>query len=173
MYTLSYYDRSKFVWDDEEVAQLDHEYKIQKKNVLECANIHKRTPGCIAYKLKSMGLIDHNTHARGYKDYVMSDLYNEIVSSHIKERDDKNKSISQKNTSQKTTNINIMNEIITLKSDIIELKNDVKEILNLSQKPKNIMNEINIVKSDIAELKDDVKEILKLIHSIYEFENGN
>lgn len=145
MNSLSYYDRSKAPWGMEEVAQLKQEYDIELKNIISCADIHKRTPGCIAYKLKSMGLIVHNALSRGYTEYKTSKLYNDVVLAYKKEKEDKDKSREEKR---------IEKEKIT------------------AEKPTkdNIMREINILKADMAELKKDVKEILTLINSIYEFE---
>ena len=147
MNSLSYYDRSKAPWGMEEVAQLKQEYDIELKNIIQCADIHTRTPGCIAYKLMSMGLIVHNALSRGYTEYKTSKLYNDVVLSYKKEKEDKNKSREDKR---------IEKEKIT------------------AEKPTkdNIMREINTLKADMAEMKKDVKEILTLINSIYEFEEG-
>lgn len=145
MNSLSYYDRSKDPWNVEEIAQLKQEYDDELKSILQCADIHRRTPGCIAYKLKAIGLIVHNALSRGYTEYKTSKLYNEVVLSYKKEKEDKDKTK--------------------------EVKKAEKEKATAEKPTKeNLIREINVLKADMAELKRDVKEILTLINSIYEFE---
>ena len=74
-----YYNRQKFVWDENELQEIKDEYEIKKMNISEIADTHFRTPGSIAYKLKNMNLITHNTLARGYLEYKQSKLYKTIV----------------------------------------------------------------------------------------------
>jgi hypothetical protein len=74
-----YYHRQKAVWDENELQSIKDEYENKKMNISEIADTHFRTPGCIAYKLKKIGLITHNTLARGYLEYKESKLYKTIV----------------------------------------------------------------------------------------------
>ena len=74
-----YYNRQKAVWDENELKEIINEYETKKMNISEIADTHFRTPGSIAYKLNKMGLITHNTLARGYQEYKESKLYKTIV----------------------------------------------------------------------------------------------
>ena len=74
-----YYNRQKAVWDENELQTIRNQYENDKMNISEIADAHFRTPGSIAYKLKNMKLITHNTLARGYLEYKQSKLYKTIV----------------------------------------------------------------------------------------------
>jgi hypothetical protein len=74
-----YYNRQKVICDENELQEIKDEYENKKMTISEIADIHFRTPGSIAYKLKNMKLITHNTLARGYQEYKESKLYNTIV----------------------------------------------------------------------------------------------
>jgi hypothetical protein len=74
-----YYNRQKAIWYDNELQDIKNEYEIKKMTISEIADTHFRTPGSISYKLKSMGIITHNTLARGYQEYRESKLYKTIV----------------------------------------------------------------------------------------------
>jgi hypothetical protein len=90
MNALSYYDRSKLSWDDEEVEQLRIEYE-EGKTIQEIGDIHRRTPGGISYRLKFIGCISDTRNARGYEDYRTSSLYAEIVGTEKKPAEKKEK----------------------------------------------------------------------------------
>jgi len=51
--------------------------------VSQIADIHRRTPGIISYKIKDLGIISKYSLSRGYLEYKNSKLYKEIVSSKI------------------------------------------------------------------------------------------
>lgn len=87
IHPYAYYDRSKQKWTFEDTQQLRSAYEEDMLDILECANLLKRTPGCISYKLKSMGIISHNVLARGYSEYKASPLYAEVVETHKKEEE--------------------------------------------------------------------------------------
>ena len=74
-----YYHRQKAFWDESELQTIQDEYETDKMTISEIADAHFRTPGSISYKLKKMGLITHNTLARGYQEYKQSKLYKTIV----------------------------------------------------------------------------------------------
>jgi len=74
-----YYNRQKAMWDENELQEIKNEYETDKMTISEIADAHFRTPGSISYKLKKMGLITHNTLARGYQEYKQSKLYKTIV----------------------------------------------------------------------------------------------
>lgn len=81
MECFAYYDHSGSPWSETEDAQLIKEYTADQLDILQIGYIHKRTPGGISYRLRTHNLIDNNVSARGYMDYINSDLYKEIVSS--------------------------------------------------------------------------------------------
>ena len=65
-------------WSHEEDEQLIKEYTVNKINLLEICEIHKRKPGGITSRLKRLKLIDMKQNARGYSEYLESDLYKEL-----------------------------------------------------------------------------------------------
>ena len=142
MNTLDYYNRQKDIWDDNELENIRTEYETNGMNIIQIADIHRRTPGSIAYKIKNLGIITCHSLARGYFDYITSNLYREIV-------DSGNKSDRYKKV-KKVTEVNVKMEppiIRVSSSDIVKMKNE------------------------IADLKKDVKEMLRLMNALYEFEN--
>ena len=103
MNSIEYYNRQKEYWRDNEVNRLKSEYETQQLTISEIADIHRRTPGSISYKLKNIGLITHNTLSRGYLDYKNSDLYKQIIETYnIK---DNNKTITESKNNIYTSNI--------------------------------------------------------------------
>ena len=146
MNLLCFYDRSKVPWTLEESENVRKEYDSDLLNIIDIANIHKRTPGSIAYKLKHLGLIVHSALSRGYAEYKTSELYIEVCNDRKKDDDEKKAKKEE-----------------TLKS---------KEESTLKLKPTNkyLINEINLLKEEISEIKKDIKQILSYITSIYEFE---
>lgn len=97
MNCLDYYIRQKDLWEDAEIRQLRSEYETKEMTISEIADIHRRTPGVISYKLKSMGIITHNTFARGYSNYKNSNLYKEIVEKSTNNKDQNEKKTTSKN----------------------------------------------------------------------------
>ena len=85
MQALEYYTKSKDKWSEEESEQVKKEYEIDLLDILQISLKHKRTPGCIGHKLKTLGIVTNHTMARGYDIYKSSDLYKEICDSHKKE----------------------------------------------------------------------------------------
>jgi hypothetical protein len=79
MNTIDYYDRQKEKWDDSEIEQIKYKYETDEMTISQIADIYHRTPGSISYKLKTIGVIDNNSNARGYIEYKNSDLYKSIV----------------------------------------------------------------------------------------------
>ena len=143
MNTLSFYDRSKVPWSVEESEEVRKEYEAEMLSIIDIGNKHKRTPGCIAYKLKNLGLIVHNALSRGYTEYKTSNLYIEICKEYKKcDEEKKNK-----------------------KEEKLKLKGEITENVNLTK-----TDMIHEMKEEIAEMKKDIKQILSYITSIYEFE---
>jgi len=129
MNTLEYYNRQKKSWNHNEVQEICNEYQSLKMNVLEIGDLHRRTPGSICYKLKSVGLIENIELARGYQDYRISALYAEIVGNNKKQ---------PKKTSQAQT------ELEKMKMDIQEIKENVNLILK----------HFNIETNEMKDLRD-------------------
>jgi hypothetical protein len=85
MNRLEYYNRQKEGWSDKELQDVRTEYEVNEMTISEIADIHRRTPGRISYKLKTIGLITHNTHSRDYLEYKNSNLYKQIVDTILRE----------------------------------------------------------------------------------------
>jgi hypothetical protein len=133
MNSVEYYNRQKESWSDNETQDIRTEYEIKEMTVSQMGDIHRRTPGSISYKLKSLGIIDHNTQARGYDEYKNSNLYKEIVGKgKISDSERKIKRLSRYETITVPPQINIpFKQLVDLRSDVETLKTDVKEILRL------------------------------------------
>jgi hypothetical protein len=126
---LDYYYRRMEPWEEKEDKSIRHRYEVKEMNISEIADIHRRTPGSISYKLRSLGIIEHNTLARGYLEYKKSNLYKEIVNTNKttdnprRVRENHRKKIKE----DKKTTIACTNDK-EIPSDIIQIKNDIKEI---------------------------------------------
>ena len=153
MNPLSHYNRSKEPWLPDEAAEVKRRYNDESKNILEIADIHQRTPGCIAYKLQSMAVIPHNRLARGYQAYTISPLYNEVVQGYRIQKEERQK--------------------IKKERDTVKVDKAAKIIENASLYEINsLKGEIHNIKSDIAEMKRDIKELLECMKAVYEFEDA-
>ena len=147
MNTLSFYDRSNVPWSVEESEEVRKEYETELLSIIDIGNKHKRTPGCIAYKLKNLGLIVHNTLSRGYTEYKTSNLYIEICKEYKKCDEEKKIKKEEKQKGEITENVK---------------KHKLTK--------KDIIHEIKYLKEEISEMKKDIKQMLSYITSIYEFE---
>ena len=141
MNKLEYYDRQKDSWKDTEIEEIRDAYQNKEMTVSEIADIHRRTPGSISYKLQNMGLITHNTLSRGYSDYKNSDLYKEIVKNSV--------SMNAQRSANKELRIKSRKEAARVNTPF-------REILEL--------------KNEVSILRNDVKEMLRLMNALYEFE---
>jgi len=172
MNPLSYYDRSKVSWNEDEYSQARKEYETDLLDIIQIADIHKRTPGCIAYALQwYLKLIKHNTHARGYAEYITSKLYEEICEGNKKRREERvaGKEEKVKAKEVKKENAKKANEIVK------ELEKDMDEDDVSIKVPKRmvaIMLEIESMKNEIKELKTDIKQMLHYITSLYDFQTA-
>jgi len=135
MNNLDYYDRQKEPWEEIEDKSVRSRYETKEMNISQIADIHRRTPGSISYKLRSLGIIKHNTLARGYLEYKNSNLYKEIVNrnqindKHKRENHRKKiEGIETTNTTNYTDKKISREKIKQIPSDIIQIKNDIKEI---------------------------------------------
>jgi hypothetical protein len=121
MNPLDYYVRSKETWSDSELSDIKLEYETKEMTISQIADKHRRTPGCISYRLKSLGIIEHNTLARGYAEYKSSDLYKEAVASYKKDDTDN----PSKRKTKISSKISEHDELITVLKEI----RDVMRIL--------------------------------------------
>jgi hypothetical protein len=122
-----YYDRSTDVWTEEEQEQITKKYNDDQMNIIQIGNLHKRTPGCISSQLQKIGVISNRIDVRGYPEYKISALYQEIISMpRQRERKTKTEQSSDANISEQTT----ANPRKLTKSDkmILELQ-EIKELL--------------------------------------------
>jgi hypothetical protein len=65
-------------WTDEEIKRLIKLYK-SKHDIISISNTLNRFPGSVISKLHKLEIIWNRTHARGYKSYINSKYYREIL----------------------------------------------------------------------------------------------
>jgi hypothetical protein len=66
-------------WSPQEDEQLIKEYTNDKLGLLRLCEIHKRNPGGITSRLKRLNLINIRQEARGYEEFINSDLYKDSI----------------------------------------------------------------------------------------------
>ena len=170
MNPLSYYERSKTPWNEEEYSQVKKEYETDLLDITKIADIHKRTPGSIAYALKwQLKIIVHTAVARGYPEYRASKLYEEVSSSYKKEdiEKEKRKEERAKAKVERKEGEKKVNEIVK------DLEKDMEEDSSSIKVPKRMvgmMLELESIKNEIKELKSDMKWMLFYMKSLYDFE---
>jgi len=152
MNNLEYYNRQKESWNDNEIENIRTEYQTNEMTIRQIGDIHRRTPGSISYKLKSIGLITNNTLSRGYLEYKNSNLYKEIVKTGGK--NDKEKKI------KKETEINS-------KIDNVSINLLFREIIEIKAKLDNVL--LNPIFREVIELRHEVKDLKKDIKEITGF----
>lgn len=139
-------------WESDEDKQLIDEYTKKKYSLLEICRIHKRMPGGILSRLQKFNLIEIKNQARGYQEYLESDLYKEVLKAKKDFR-------SMKKEEKK-------------KCLIVENVNDSKtsERQTLREARKNIPSDLEQIKKNIELLNKKVDKVLELINAVYEFE---
>jgi len=85
MEPLSYYTNSGAPWFEEETERLKKHFSVEKLDILQIGKLHKRTPGGIASKLMSLGLVDSYQELKKYDEYKNSSLYKEALSRNQKQ----------------------------------------------------------------------------------------
>lgn len=125
---LTYYDRQKEDWNYKELYDIRMEYETNEMTISQIADIHRRTPGSISYKLKNLGLITNTMLSRGYLDYKNSDLYKEIVEkgkcSDAEKKVKNDETLQVKNKG--VLNVKRCKEILEMHNEIADLKKDVR-----------------------------------------------
>jgi hypothetical protein len=135
------------LWSNEEDNQLNKLYNEDMLSIMEISKIHNRAPGGIISRLRKHNYIPNRKFARGYSEYINSDLYKEIVANRKEERKQtKDKVIKSKA---------IDNILININKKYFELHNDIKQM-----------------KNEIVELKTTTKELVEMMKAIYEFEDA-
>jgi hypothetical protein len=153
MNKLEYYNRQKELWDDKEIQDVRMEYETNEMTISQIADIHRRTPGSISYKLKGLGIVIHNTLTRGYLEYRNSNLYKEILE--VSKRSDAEKKVKRE-------------ERAATKEAKLKV---VKAPAPTTSAPVP-SHEIAELRNEVASLKRDVKEMLRLMNALYEFESA-
>ena len=118
MNTLVYYNRQKDIWGHRELDDIRNEYEGKGMTISQIADIHRRTPGSISYKLKFLGILKYNTDARGYLEYKNSKLYKEIIENSMNSTDRKIYTDKQTLRLQRSE----------MPADILQMKADIKEV---------------------------------------------
>ena len=194
MNTFEYYDRRKDEWSISEIEELRMEYLYKRFTISQIADIHRRTPGDILYKCKELNIISEYKYARGYSDYINSNLYYQIMA----KVDDEKKKRLEKNTGQPWTseedsqliseynsgvhiteicNIHKRNiggitsrlrrlHCINKRSDIQEYTENRRE--KREKKEKIIQIDANIQQNDMKEIKKDINELTKIVTELKE-----
>ena len=170
---IDYYDRRKEEWSTSETEQLRIEYWYKQLTILQIAYIHRRTPGDILYKLKMLHIISEYKYARGYFDYINSNLYIQIME---KIHNEKKKRVEQRVgqnvgkpwTSEEDSQLiseykskNITEICKIHKRNIGGIKSRLRK-LNC-KKESNQLQDFNEMKQDIKELKETVKELTVML----------
>lgn len=186
-----YYNRQNESWDDKEHQDIRNEYEINKMSIIQIADIHRRTPGAISYKLKNIGLIANHTFARGYYEYTSSDLYKEIVTNgkSYKRKLAINYYINDKKTIEEIqiltdlTKEEIENILKKYSKKFPEIKEKIpdyvekpsqSDITPFKEKTINTLEkDVSELKTEIKSIKKDVKEILRLMNALYDFETAD
>jgi len=113
-------------WSYNEELQLIQEYSIQQMNLMDICKIHERFPGGITSRLVKLGIIDERKDAKGYSEFLKSDLGKEIK-----------KENQEKYSVKKVINSTKLEENITkLKIKLEKLENQRSPSPKTSQSPQ-------------------------------------
>ena len=175
MNTFEYYDRRKDEWSISETEELRMEYLYKRFTISQIADIHRRTPGDILYKCKELNIISEYKYARGYSDYINSNLYYQIMAKvdyEKKKRLEYNSGVQIRQMcrihQRKIGGITSRLERLCCINSIEQSEYEPKCVGTIEQ--NEIKKDIKDIKKDIRELKENIKEINRMLHSSYEFE---
>jgi hypothetical protein len=124
-------------WLPEDEILINKLYNEDKLDILEISTILGRTPCGIIRKLIKNNYIGNRIIARGYKEYLNSDLYKELLLYNNNNLVKKNK--KEKQNKEQNSNIelnkeqNIYNKYILdqIQNHIKEIKNELKELVKI------------------------------------------
>jgi hypothetical protein len=142
------FNKSYKSWSSEDDILLNKLYNIEQLNIMEIYNKCERSPGSVLSRLKKHGWITNIYDARGYKDYIKSNLYKSLKNNKKKQE-----------LNNKTYNIS------DLQHDLIEIKNEIYNLKNMILNINNESNNEEAIKKDIVEktnneIQYNIKEII-------------
>lgn len=119
--------RIELYGDDETIKQM---YCYENKNIIEIGEKLFRTPGSIAYRLEQLSIVEKRQKAKGYYEYINSDLYKEICKKKMVDKIDKKREKYKLNKTidslKQDINL-IMNDMNKMNIDINYIKNKIKQ----------------------------------------------
>tara|TARA_B100000941_G_C28116971_1_gene356166 strand:+ start:55 stop:447 length:393 start_codon:yes stop_codon:yes gene_type:complete len=119
------YNKAYQRWTKEEDEQLVYLYNIEKLTIGEICEKHKRFIGAIIARLKSKKIIEMYFDARGYKEFMNSESYNEM-----------------KQIKQKRKESLIKEELITItRLEYDELKKEIEKLKVAVSTIKNMIED--------------------------------
>ena len=165
MNSFSYYDRSKVPWEEEEIEQVRLEY-YEGKTIQEIGDSHRRTPGSVAYRLKSIGCVSNHMQARGYDEYRSSPLYAEIVGTEKKPSEKKEKKPKIVVKKEKSSSLYSPRTTMVPTSELPRQKlymaiEEQKRLLREIQGERPVKDPLNFQEN--TELLREIRDLLKLL----------
>jgi predicted GIY-YIG superfamily endonuclease len=114
----------KIVEKNEQDIILEKLYCKDNKDIIEIGKELNKTAGQIAYRLVLLDIIERRQQARGYFEYINSDMYKNIC-----------KKTNEKRSEKRIKNKNSMkDDIKEIKLDILDIKNKIRELILASKK---------------------------------------
>jgi hypothetical protein len=126
---LEYYSNRKNKFTPDEIAFVEEFYK-EGKDIMQIAIEFKKTPGQVAYLLKSQGIVSMHIMAKGYKEYRNSKLFEEIVLEGQKKDSEKKEKKEKKAKKKSNSDMldGIYNMITKMQTDINEIKETLSNL---------------------------------------------
>ena len=141
-------------WTGDELTMIKQQYNEEGMDVIEIGNIHYKTPGQVAYRLKQIGAVDSMSNdIRGYKEYRESSLFQEVQC----KGDTFKKELLQQDKGSLHEN-----KIRTTRQ---ERRKEMQYTITTQQ------DTIQLLSAEVQTIKNDVKEILRLMNALYDFES--
>jgi hypothetical protein len=119
---MELYSNAGKPWSQEEDEKLKDLYLNKKLSVLEICQIHKRFPGGIMSRIKSLGLVTNDFEIRDFEkitEYIRSEEFQNLKKEVLNAR------------KLNKTKSNPTNEMESMKESIVELKNEIQELKNV------------------------------------------
>lgn len=127
-------------WTEDQDNLLAKLYVQNEKNIMEIAEQCERTPGSIAGRLVKLNLIPERKKARGYFQYINSEIYQEVYSRKKSKKRGRKTENSAKETNPTDNKIKLSNKDI--KIEIQEIKTEIKNVTELVKKMYEMMESI-------------------------------